>query len=100
MYNSTCVQSIYIVIVPYCICLCFFFFFFFFNDPATTDISPLPLHDALPICQSRELPGLDSDCGPGMGAEFPVAFLQFLPGRLPALRPPHPHRSEERRVGK
>src|SRR5256885_17257974 len=23
--------------------------FFFFNDPATTEISPLPLHDALPI---------------------------------------------------
>src|SRR2546430_13515764 len=26
------------------------FFFFFFNDPATTEISPLSLHDALPIC--------------------------------------------------
>src|ERR1022692_593147 len=25
------------------------FFFFFFNDPATTEISPLSLHDALPI---------------------------------------------------
>src|SRR2546429_7806148 len=24
-------------------------FFFFFNDPAPPDISPLPLHDALPI---------------------------------------------------
>src|SRR3989440_9734714 len=24
-------------------------FFFFFNDTATTEISPLPLHDALPI---------------------------------------------------
>src|SRR3989454_5316840 len=24
-------------------------FLFFFNDPATTEISPLPLHDALPI---------------------------------------------------
>src|SRR5256886_14754555 len=24
-------------------------FFFFFNDPAPTEISPLPLHDALPI---------------------------------------------------
>src|SRR3989338_6735487 len=23
---------------------------FFFNDPPTTEISPLPLHDALPIC--------------------------------------------------
>src|SRR3989440_12781342 len=26
-----------------------FFFFFFFNDPATPEIYPLPLHDALPI---------------------------------------------------
>src|SRR2546425_412717 len=25
--------------------------FFFFNDTATTEIYPLPLHDALPICQ-------------------------------------------------
>src|SRR2546425_9629943 len=25
------------------------FFFFFFNDPATTEIYPLPLHAALPI---------------------------------------------------
>src|SRR6266496_3151691 len=27
----------------------YFFFFFFFNDPATTEIYPLSLHDALPI---------------------------------------------------
>src|SRR5256885_13190386 len=26
-----------------------FYLFFFLNDPATTEISPLPLHDALPI---------------------------------------------------
>src|SRR5256885_9404209 len=26
------------------------FFFFFFNDTAPTEIYPLPLHDALPIC--------------------------------------------------
>src|SRR5256886_7103201 len=31
----------------------FIFFFFFFNDPAPPEISPLPLHDALPI--SRDL---------------------------------------------
>src|SRR2546430_9124468 len=29
------------------------FFFFFFNDPATTEIYTLPLHDALPICRGR-----------------------------------------------
>src|SRR5256884_7561107 len=28
----------------------FFWFFFFLNDPATPEIYPLPLHDALPIC--------------------------------------------------
>src|SRR5207248_11532890 len=27
----------------------FFFFFFFFNDPSTTEIYTLSLHDALPI---------------------------------------------------
>src|SRR5438874_3479579 len=29
------------------------FSFFFFNDPATTEIYTLSLHDALPICSSR-----------------------------------------------
>src|SRR5437868_8152418 len=29
--------------------ICVFFFLFFFNDPATTDIYTLSLHDALPI---------------------------------------------------
>src|SRR5256885_8418381 len=30
-------------------------FFFFFNDPATTEIYTLPLHDALPICFEQRL---------------------------------------------
>src|SRR2546423_6464156 len=29
---------------------CYFFIFFFLNDPPPPEISPLPLHDALPIC--------------------------------------------------
>src|SRR2546430_9289432 len=29
-------------------------FFFFFNDTATTEIYTLSLHDALPICLSRQ----------------------------------------------
>src|SRR6266481_5548097 len=29
-----------------------FFFFFFFNDPATTEIYTLSLHDALPVARS------------------------------------------------
>src|SRR2546429_7464142 len=28
------------------------FYLFFLNDPATTEISPFPLPDALPICQA------------------------------------------------
>src|SRR5256885_7184933 len=32
----------------------FFFFFFFLNDPAPPEISPLPLHDALPISAGGE----------------------------------------------
>src|SRR5438874_10589441 len=31
------------------------FFFFFFNDPATTEIYTLSLHDALPICVAAAL---------------------------------------------
>src|SRR3712207_8068185 len=30
-------------------------FFFFFNDTATTEIYTLSLHDALPICQMRQV---------------------------------------------
>src|SRR2546429_5448848 len=40
--------------------------FFFLNDTATTEISPLPLHDALPICpQTVALTG--SGTAPGAG---------------------------------
>src|SRR3989338_2081196 len=31
------------------------FLFFFFNDPAPTETSPLPLHDALPILDIRRI---------------------------------------------
>ena len=39
-----------------------FFFFFFFNDPATTEIYTLSLHDALPISvvlREADAPGMD-----------------------------------------
>src|SRR3989475_126819 len=52
--------------------LCFLLSFFFFNDTAPTEISPLPLHDALPIW-------LDRDRVPA-GREPPV------PGRDPRRR--------------
>src|SRR2546422_2481073 len=41
--------------VLYCI-----FFFFFFNDTATTEIYPLSLHDALPICTPPRRGGSDT----------------------------------------
>src|SRR3954462_12296049 len=36
--------------------LLFFLFFFFFNDPAPPEISPFPLHAALPIFGSLGMP--------------------------------------------
>src|SRR2546430_4542975 len=40
----------------------FSFFFFFFNDPAPTEISPLPLHAALPIYKKKnEVGGITAD---------------------------------------
>src|SRR5258708_27243446 len=56
----------------YTICMLFFKMlpptllrtFFFFNDPATPEISPLPLHAALPIGPDRAPPGA-SGCYPG-----------------------------------
>src|SRR5438067_3665545 len=35
------------------LCCCFSILFFFFNDPATTEIYTLSLHDALPICPGQ-----------------------------------------------
>src|SRR5437773_12557627 len=40
---------------------CSFFMFFFFNDPATTDIYTLSLHDALPIYPQVEQAVLRQD---------------------------------------
>src|SRR5688572_32950402 len=42
-----------------CVCLGYFTtpitYFFFFNDTATTEIYTLSLHDALPICDVRQM---------------------------------------------
>src|SRR5256885_15421387 len=37
-----------------------FIFFFFLNDPATPEFYTLPLHDALPIWQTRAMSARDS----------------------------------------
>src|SRR2546430_16711999 len=97
-------------------------FFFFFNDTATTEIYPLPLHDALPIYQ--ELAGARLHGPPQVVAlaldghdddRRPWGFLGQHLGRLDAVHDRHVDvheddvrhdllglldRSEERRVGK
>src|SRR2546427_10268259 len=62
-------------------------FFFFFNDPPTPEISPLPLHDPLPI------PSLPATATPEIDVATPATpagllAAAFTPGRLdgvPAL---------------
>src|SRR3972149_3515343 len=46
----------------------FFFFFFFLNDPAPPEISPLPLHAALPICGGEPRPFLRQQVSTDWGA--------------------------------
>src|SRR6266705_5374375 len=48
----------------------FLFFFFFFNDPATTEIYTLSLHDALPI--SRRDPMSPGRSPPPAAARIPT----------------------------
>src|SRR5690606_39506544 len=51
---------------------------FFFNDPATTEIYTLSLHDALPICLRRSG---DSLCGTAGGHRFWCRYrLPHAPG--------------------
>src|SRR2546421_2293310 len=54
-----------------------FFLFFFFNDPAPPEISPLSLHDALPIFPSRS---------PRCTGQLPLVALQFVVD-TPPVRP-------------
>src|ERR1041384_7929555 len=48
----------------------YFCFFFFFNDPATTEISPLSLPDALPICRERQIMDIVYRRGSATAAEI------------------------------
>src|SRR5882762_11834615 len=56
-------------------------FFFFFNDPATTEIYTLSLHDALPIFAGRS------------GA-IPAGVIRRVHGRLSTKRRSEEHTSE------
>src|SRR3989440_2286919 len=59
------------------LCLSFSLLFFFFNDPAPPEISPLSLHDALPIFPSRS---------PRCTGQLPLVALQFVVD-TPPVRP-------------
>src|SRR5690349_23468929 len=58
------------------LCHMFVYLFFFFNDPATTEIYTLSLHDALPISPMLSFPKqgvvLDREVAPP-GGRFPTA---------------------------
>src|SRR5256885_9866030 len=56
--------------------------FFFFNDPATTEIYTLSLHDALPICEAG---GLLQGARPAAGEKREHAGLVFAAARLDLL---------------
>src|SRR2546430_12022718 len=57
------------------------FFFFFYNDPATTEFSPLPLHDALPIWVNPTAGNSAWDAQPVFLANGDLAWLaQERPG--------------------
>src|SRR5256884_9626250 len=53
--------------------------FFFFNDPATTEIYTLSLHDALPIHQGEPIEKLR--------ARHPRPYVEHFPSYSPELNP-------------
>src|SRR3712207_7807007 len=67
--------------------------FFFFNDPATTEISPLPLHDALPI-SGRSTRGRRARVPARPTRSRPAARAARSPARASGRRSPA-GRSEE-----
>src|SRR3989442_4605507 len=66
-------------------------FLFFFNDPATTEIYPLSLHDALPISRRRAGAGRGGPSRRGRRARSPDARRPPRPASVWASCP----RSEE-----
>src|SRR5687768_18588532 len=80
---------------------------FFLNATATTEISTLSLHDALPIWLERGRAGgadisvlTDAALAARRAHPAGIAPSDDPAGRLAAACDGHPRRSEERRVGK
>src|SRR5205809_3290237 len=70
---------LYVLFVFFFFVLSFYlFFFFFFNDPATTEIYTLSLHDALPICLR---PRRSGDAGSSGSRARPSPCGRFPPDR-------------------
>src|SRR2546426_1344220 len=65
----------------------YLFFFFFFNDPATTEIYPLSLHDALPIFEPNMPYILPSRLPPAIVATPTAPEDERLPDAEPPLEP-------------
>src|SRR5258705_12960192 len=62
----------------------YFCFFFFFNDPATPEISPLSLHDPLPIFTCSDF------ARKTLRATTPICWKHSLPAPL-GCHPPRSH---------
>src|SRR5438874_2847503 len=77
--------------------------FFFFNDPATTDIYTLSLHDALPICRtptfsSRSRSGIErSPCPDCPCARRPCDGSRYTPCRRRGRSEEHTSELQSRR---
>src|SRR2546423_9953658 len=71
------------------------FTFFFFNDPPTPEISPLPLHDALPISQARCARRSAANRTPDRGASRGAPAPPRAPRAVPAAGCRSSLRSEE-----
>src|SRR5256886_11714680 len=75
-----------------------FFSCFFFNDPPTTEIYPLPLHDALPIWPSSCSTPHPAESAPRRRSPPPTVGPQWTPMPPPAAsgtpRTPTPWRAD------
>src|SRR2546422_2840388 len=75
------------------------YYFFFLNDTATTEIYPLPLHDALPISAGGRAHGTRREFDRSRRAAAPVSAPVTAPEALKVPLPPgkssSPERSEE-----